>query len=357
MGLAMVRDALAQSTTVLPMRALLVSSLLAVTACGPDRTALLYSPAKTFKVDTVDHALTYTTADSMTPARTITLRIRTPRGATGPLPMVIVIHGGGFNPNGHNGLEDWGAQLAAAGFVAVNFGNAEDEGNAHCTSLMIPVSECTAALLTKEVSAGGTIPVWLYTRPQDAKAIVDQLSSIEQKASVQVDRDRLGVLGHSAGSHAVMSLAGVVVDVSPSLKARAWNADARFKAFVANSPQGLNSMGLMETSWGAITRPVLIQTGKRDSTEGEQAPSRRHPYPRLPGPNAYEHYIDDDAATHSVFALEKDEGVAGHELSLARTGLAFFDAFLNGRDEAKQFLAGNALSRASGGLSTLSKKE
>lgn len=339
------------------MRALLFSSSLLLAACGPDRTALLYSPAKTFKVDEVEHALTYTTGDTTTPARTISLRIRSPRGATGALPAVVVIHGGGFNPNGHNGLSDWGEQLAAAGFVAINFGNAEDEGNAHCPSLMIPPAECTAALLTKEVSQGGTIPVWLATRPQDAKAIVDQLGSVEQKAGVQIDRDRLGVLGHSAGSHATLSLAGLIIDVSPSLKAKRWNVDPRFKAFVANSPQGLDSFGIMETSWSAITLPTLIQTGKRDSTEGEQAASRRHAFQRLPGPNAYEHYLDDEATTHSVFALEKDEGVAGNELTLARTGVAFFDAFLNARDEAKQFLDGNALSRATGGVSTLSKKE
>lgn len=338
------------------MRTLLMLSALMVAACGPDRTALLYSPAKTFKVDTVDHQLTYTTADPMTPARTITLRIRTPRGATGPLPAVVVIHGGGFNNTGHQALGDWGDQLAAAGFVAINFGNADDEGNAHCTPLMIPAAECTAALLTKDVSEGGTIPVWLYTRPQDAKAIADQLASVEQKAGVQIDRDRLAVLGHSAGAHATMSLAGLVIDVSPSLKAKAWNADARFKAFVVNSPQGINYLGLTETSWNAITRPMLVQTGKRDTTEGEQPAGRRDTFKHLPGPDAFEHYIDDEGTPHALFALEKDEGVVGHELELARTGVAFLDAFVNGRAEAKTFLSGNALSRATGGVSTLSRK-
>lgn len=333
----------------------LVVSLAALAACGPDRS-LLYEPARTFKVDSVDHQLTYTTGDVTTPSRTISLRVRTPRGATGALPAVIVIHGGGFNPNGHTGLADWGEQLAAAGFVAINFGNADDEGNAHCGPLMIPAGECTAALLTKDVSEGGTIPAWLFTRPQDAKAIVDQLASVEQKAGVQIDRDRLGVLGHSAGAHATMSLAGLVIDLSPSVRGKAWNADARFKAFVANSPQGVGYLGVHEQSWSAITRPTLVQTGKRDATEGEQPAGRRHAFQRLPGPNAFEHYIDDEGTPHGLFALEKDEGVAGHELTLARTGVAFFDAFLNGRKEAQDFLAGTALERATRGVSQLSRK-
>lgn len=338
------------------MRNSLLTSLVLLAACGPDRTALLYSPAKTYRViDTVDHPLTYMTGDPTTPSRTITLRIRSPRGATGPLPAVVVIHGGGFNPNGFNALADWGEQLAAAGFVAINFGNADDEGNAHCVPLMIPAGECTAAFLTRDVSQGGTMPAWLYTRPQDAKAIVDQLASVEQRAGVQIDRDRLGVLGHSAGAHATMSLAGLVIDLSPSVKARAWNADARFKAFVANSPQGLDYLGITATSWSAITRPMLVQTGKRDATEGEQPAGRREAFKRLPGPDAFEHYLDDEGTPHSLFALEKDEGVTGLELALARTGVAFFDAFLNGRDEAKAFLNGNALSRATG-VSTLSRK-
>ncbi|MBL8921724.1 MAG: hypothetical protein JNJ54_22885 [Myxococcaceae bacterium] len=338
------------------MRCLLVVPVL-LAACGPDRTSLHYSPAKTYRViDTVDQPLTYVTGDPTTPSRTITLRIRAPRGATGPLPAVIIIHGGGFNPNGFNALEDWGEQLAAAGFVAINFGNADDEGNAHCAPLMIPTSECTAALLTKEVAEGGTIPAWLYTRPQDAKAIVDQLASVEQRAGVQIDRERLGVLGHSAGAHATMSLAGLVIDLSPTVRAKAWGVDSRFKAFVANSPQGLNYTGITATSWSGITRPMLVQTGKRDATEGEQPAGRRDAFKNLPGPDAFEHYIDDEGTPHGLFALEKDEGVTGYELALARTAVAFFDAFLNQRDEAKAFLNGSALSRATGGVSTLSKK-
>lgn len=338
-------------------RRALLAVLVLLAACGPaERPGLLYGPAKTFPVDQVDSTVTYDSADALSPSRTIKVRVRAPRGATGSLPAVVVIHGGGFNTNGHSGLSDWGEQLAGAGYVTINFGNAEDEGLSHCTPLQIPLAECNAAAFEKEVAAGGTMPASMYSRPQDASAIVDQLAALEQAAGVLIDRDRLGVLGHSAGAHATLSLAGLVVDVSPSVRAKAWGVDPRFKAFVANSPQGVGRMGLIDSSWSGISGPLLIQTGSGDVTADENAASRRDPFKHLAGPDAFEHFIDDQAAQHAQFALEQDEGVAGHELALARTALAFFDAYLLGRASGREWLASGALARATGGVSTLSRK-
>jgi predicted dienelactone hydrolase len=333
-----------------------VVALAVLAACGPDRASALYSPPKTFRVDQADQQLTYTTQDATTPQRTLNLRLRTPSGASGPLPVVVAVHGGGFNANGHQALADWGSELAKAGYAAINFGNAPDEGDAHCAALSIPSTECTATLLQTEVAAGGTIPGWLYSRTQDLKAIADQLAAIEQAAGVQLDRDRLAVLAHSAGTHAALSVAGLSLDLSASVRARVWAADARYKAVVANSPQGVGSFGLGEQSWAGVTRPVLVQTGRRDSTEGEAAASRRDPFRHLPGPDAFEHFLDDDDSAHTVFALERHEGVTGNELVVARTAIAFLDAHLLGREAAREWLAGNGLSRATAGVSTLSRK-
>ncbi len=109
------------------------------TAAAPDAKATptgLYQPEKIYGLagdgDGTVLQLTYTSGDTATPQRTINLRVRAPEGAQGPLPAVVVIHGGGFNTGGHNGLKDWGRALAAAGYVAINFGNAEDEETSHC---------------------------------------------------------------------------------------------------------------------------------------------------------------------------------------------------------------------------------
>ncbi|MBM4357548.1 MAG: hypothetical protein FJ096_05495 [Deltaproteobacteria bacterium] len=300
--------------------------------------------------------LTYSTADKVTPERKLNLRVRFPKDAPGPLPAVVVIHGGGFNNGGHNSLEDWGRALAKAGYVAIHFANIEDEPTSPCAALGIPASECTAEYLTKEVSEGGTIFASMYSRPQDAAAILDQLDAIEAKVGVTIDRDRIGALGHSGGAHATMSLAGLSVDVSPSVRDVVWGEDPRFKAVVANSPQGIGRVGVHAKSWDGITRPVLIQTGSGDATADEEPAGRRDPFKYLKGPDVFEHFLDDVSAKHPQFALEQDPGVTGNELALATTAGAFLDAYLKGRKEAIDWLASEALSGATGGVSTLARK-
>lgn len=337
-------------------RAALALSLCVLVGCGP--SPKLYSPARLYGLegDGTVMQVTYQSGDTGTPERTINLRVRVPKNAQGPLPAVVVIHGGGFSTNGHNGLEDWGRALATSGYVAINFGNAEDEPTSHCPPLQIPAAECTADYLLKDVSEGGTIFAPMYSRPQDAAAIVDQLDEVELAAGVTIDRDRLAALGHSGGAHATMSLAGLVIDVSPSVREKAWGLDPRFKAFVANSPQGTGYLGVHATSWDQISRPVLVQTGSGDTTEGEQATSRREVFQHLKGPDVFEHFLNDPTAKHSQFALEQDPGITGNEYVLASTAVAFLDATLKGRREATEWLASDALSEATAGVSTLSRK-
>jgi dienelactone hydrolase len=343
-------------------RVLAPLALALLVGCGSqqDTATGLYKPEKLYGLagdgEGTVLQLTYTSGDTATPQRTINLRVRAPKGAQGPLPAVVVIHGGAFNTGGHNSLKDWGRALAAAGYVAINFGNAEDEETSHCPPLGIPPNECTAEYLTKEVSEGGTIFAAMYSRPQDAAAILDQLDMIEQGAGVTIDRDRIAALGHSGGSHATMSLAGLAIDVSPSVRDRLWGEDPRFKAFVANSPQGVGRLGVHDTSWDKIDRPVLIQTGPGDTTDGEQAESRRDAFKHLKGPGVFEHYLNDATAKHPQFALEQDPGVTGNEQYLAATAVAFLDAYLKGRAEAVDWLASDALTGATKGVSTLLRK-
>lgn len=345
----------------------LVIGIPVLVACGgndggmppaPDAapTAALYEPAQRYTPLTGDGMITYTTQDPQTPSRTIRLRVRVPQGATGPLPAVVVMHGGGFADAGHEKLEDWGIALASAGYVAINFANAEDEATSHCVPLGIPLAECNGTAFTTEVADGGTLPAAVWSRPNDAKAILDRLDGIEQAAGVTIDRARLGVLGHSAGAHGVMALAGASIAVSPSVPVMTGVAEPRFKAFVANSPQGIGYLGLSATSWDPIRAPVLIQTGLRDMTPGEEAAGRRHAFQGLDGPDAFEHYVNSEDTQHGVFSLEFNPGIENIELTLATTGVAFFDAYLNDRAEAHAWLASDALTEATAGVSTLARK-
>lgn len=345
---------------------LLFAGSIVLVACGdqggggdqPDSAPQLmdlYEPAQRYTVRQGDGMITYTSTDIITPQRTIPLRVRVPEGRTGPLPVVVVIHGGGFVDNGHANLADWGIALATAGYVVINFANATDEQNAHCAPLQIPSNECVISQLEMEVADGGTLPAALYTRPRDASAILDRLPAIAQAAGVQIDPSRVGVLGHSGGSHATLALAGSVVDVSPSIHAMP-SRDPRFKAYVANSPQGIGRSGMTATSWDGITVPVLIQTGRNDSSGGEEAAGRRHAFAHMPGPDKFEHYVDDPNTSHEIFSLSHDPGIEGVELTLASTAIAFLDAYVLDRPEARAWLASDALTRATAGVSTLDRK-
>ena len=329
-----------------------------VTACGTDPgvPARLYEPAARHTVAEGDGMITYASTDTITPARTLRLRVRWPDDASGPLPAVVLIHGGGFNDAGHTRLPDWGASLAAAGYVAIHMSNTTDEQNCHCAALQIPAAECMPTSSMREVIDGGTLPAAFYTRPRDASAVLDRLDDIARVAGIEIDTDQVAVLGHSGGSHAVMALAGADIDVSPSVGAMP-SREPRFRAFVANSPQGVGRLGLTDTSWDPIASPMLIQTGRNDSTVGEDAPSRLDPYPRLRGPDVYQHYLDDEDSTHEVFALDHAPGVEGNERALATTAIAFLDAHVRGRAEAIAWLASDALVEATAGASTWSRKE
>jgi predicted dienelactone hydrolase len=197
--------------------------------------------------------------------------------------------------------------------------------------------------------------VFFFTRPNDAKAILDRLDVIAEVAGVTIDDTRVAVLGHSAGAHAVMGLAGAAIQVSPTI-AELPADEPRFKAFVAASPQGVGRAGLHEMSWDPITAPILIQTGQRDETPREQAEDRLDAFQHLAGPDAYQQYVDAEATSHDVFALSGTPGVTGIELTLASTAIAFLDAYLLDRAEAKDWLASDALFEATEGVSTLSAK-
>ena len=173
--------------------------------------------------------------------------IRYPVGAPSHIPSIIWSRGVS-NDDGHHGYEEWGIVLARAGYAVIHVAHADDKYEAHCAPLKIPANECELSDFKKEVSDGGTLLSAFYNRPRDASAVLDDLDNIERAANLKFDRNRIGAAGHSGGSSTTMSLAGAVLDVSPSVHNLA-SADPRFKAFLANSLGCLGDLGLTAKSW------------------------------------------------------------------------------------------------------------
>ncbi len=312
--------------------------------------AVEYVTPNTYDVKVFDN-YTVTWADG---SRSFKILIRYPIGAPSLLPLIVWSHGGGYLNTGHHGQEEWGNALASAGYAVIHIAHAEDELGSHCVALQIPADECELSDLTTEVSEGGTLLSLWYDRPRDSSAVLDDLDKIEKASGLIFDRERIGTGGHSGGTSGAMSLAGALLDVSPSVH-DLYSADPRFKAFLINSPQGIDYIGMTEHSWDNVHAPMLIATGANDNSAGEQARSRLDPWNHLAGPNQYLLYIDSPGATHSTFGLDVD-GTPGLKAYIATTGIAFFDAYLRGLPEALAWLNSDSMSLWSNGLATITAK-
>ena len=285
------------------------------------------------------------------------IKVRHPRGATGPLPLVVLSHGGLASPRGHESLEGWGEAFARSGYVAINIAHVgADAITAMCTALRVPTSECELEDYMREVSAGGSLPPPIFFRPFDARAVLDDLPGIEAAVNVRIDRERMGLGGHSGGTQSPMRAAGAVIDVSPSARA-VRDPEARFRAFFAASPQGAGRLGFGADSWAMIRAPMLILTGSADATSGEEAAARRDAFRGMRGPDKYELFLNTPGSTHGLFSLGNEvESQATLGPILASTGVAFMDAYLRGSAEARAWLTSNAVSRWTGGVATLSMR-
>ena len=331
-------------------------------ACEPDRTTnndvppdefsnLAYRPADEYLVDVFEG---YTVQDALR-KRSIKILLRYPLGAPNPLPLIVWSHGGGANPDGHNTYREWGEALAAAGYAVIHLAHEDDVYNAHCAALRIPASECEPRDFEREVAQGGTLDVLWLNRARDASAVLDDLAGIEAATGLQFHRTRIAAAGHSGGAHTVVTLAGVYLDISPSVhNLRAH--DLRFSAFLACSPQGIGRLGLNENSWSSLSAPMMVQTGAADMTAEENAASRRDAFMHMPPPEKYLLYIDSPAATHNAFALSLAPGDTTLTPFLKASALAFFDAYLRNRAAAKEWLASGKINQWSRSLAQITKK-
>ena len=284
--------------------------------------------------------------------RDILIRVDLPQGAPQPLPVVIFSPPSSFNLTGHLGNRSWGTTLASAGFVVIHLNTPGIEGNAICTEFQVPAAECEGSDFNRQVSEGGTLNAIWIARPRDASVVLDQLAFVAGQIGVQLDPSRVAVAGWSGGAHTVMLLAGARVDISPSITGVSV-PDPRFVAYLANSPQGIDTFGFNHNSWNGITKPVLIQTGSNDIANSTSI-SRRDPYQFMPAGDKYEAFFTSSMATHFAFGLED----FGNPLTIfiGRNGVAFLDSHVRGLPAARAWLTTNQLGIWSAGIGQMSAK-
>ena len=183
----------------------------------------------------------------------------------GPNPVIIFSHGFGATPRGYTALSSY---WASHGYVVIRPTHA-DAGK------LVNVREAA------ETWNAQTPEEW-RNRVRDVTSIIDSLPALEQQypeLQGKMDKERIGVGGHSYGAYTALLIAGMTTSVGGT--APVSYADPRVKAVIAMSPQGPSpSRGLTRESFASIRIPVFFMTGSEDKGigEGEDAAWRRLSY-------------------------------------------------------------------------------
>lgn len=288
--------------------------------------------------------------------RVLPMRADIPSGA-GPFPVVIWSHGGGFSDTGHHQSTQWGATLAAQGYVVLHIAHvpptAETGANV-CAIAGIPVADCAPPANPDDVADSGFIALF---KTLDVVAVLDELQAISDlsvsKGMAALDLTKVAVAGWSAGSRAPLVTMGAKfypVENSPAPFSAPHPLPA---AIVALSPIGPGYGGFFESatddSWRGTRGPTLVCTGAMDlkaSKPDLTGEDRRRAYEDQPADGTrwllYSN-LQKGQGGHPTFNLEDldspDPAVAAFSRSLSSTVRAYLDANLLGDEAATAWMA------------------
>jgi len=180
--------------------------------------------------------------------RKIVSRVFAPE-SSGKYPIVFISHG---MLGSKNDMTYLGKYLAEHGFIVVHASH--------------PGSRTSDPIASFENVFS---PEYWKIRPGDISFLIDQLNDLESVLQsklgidITIDRNRIGMTGHSFGGYTTLALAGAQVDQSADRQNQNFG-DSRIKAFIAMSPAGKGSYGFSEDAFTKITRPLFVMTGTKD---------------------------------------------------------------------------------------------
>jgi hypothetical protein len=331
----------------------------------------LYAPAASYGFTPYERSVVYT--DNTNSPRMVKVLIRQPQGAALPMPVAVWSHGGtDGKKDPANSMAEWSTVTARAGYFSVAIAHAHRDDasrSALCTSIGMDTETCK---LFSHLN---------WDRPHDIRAV---LNEVERMAAGefrgQIDKDKIAVGGHSAGSGGAQTIAGAqrnFVHPPGSL------SDPRPIAFLAFSPQQPGNSGFFDTrfqqpahSWTDVQRPMLTATGDGDdscepadipgSCVGDTPFGRRLGFQRMPANgNKYHLYVHDADAFHMLFELNAKEcpekNVDAAKCAeivrwLSSTALAFLDWHVRQLPAAMQWLQSNRIEQATRGVAEWQRK-
>lgn len=271
-------------------------------------------------------------------SRTVPIKVYLAQSKT-PQPIVLFSHGlGGSRENNAYLGKHW----AAAGYVAVFMQHPGSD-----VDVMKQARGVAAKLAALKAAVGIKAS---RDRFGDVSFVIDQLQRWNEQAGHELqgtlDPDKIGMSGHSYGAVTTLAVAGQKFP---------WNLkfhDPRIDAFLAMSPQpgkGLPPDG----AFGHIKSPVLCMTGTKDASPIDKTlkPSmRQHVFAALPAGDKFQLVLKD--GEHFAFGdsrgLRTRNRNPQHHEAIQQISLHFWNAYLKGDDNSRQWLRSQRPITASG---------
>ncbi len=258
-------------------------------------------------------------------------------------PVVIFSHGLGGNREGSEFLLSY---LAANGYVAV----AVQHPGSDTPAVFGDVTAASAPGSIDRNKIDGAMrqamsPGVAVDRFRDIPFAITMLADMNTHDATlrgRLDMDRVGMSGHSYGAVTTQALVGQRFPLGANF------ADPRIRAGIIYSPSKPRS-GDATTAFAAVTIPTFHMTGTEDKSpiaSAEMSPEDRLvPYREIHRADKFLLVLA--GGDHMVFSGHRFLGPANpkddrwHEI-VQRASLAFWDAYLKGKLEAKTYLTGGA---------------
>jgi predicted dienelactone hydrolase len=298
-----------------------------------------------------------------------------PKG-DGPFPVIVFSHGFGA---GKDAFAPIGKHWASHGYVSIHPQHADGGSMDRLRNKKADDKDADpkagAGLdrekLRERLKQGGGFqgglggsPDQIANRVRDVTAVIDGLDQIEEKVPElkgKLDREKIGVSGHSYGACVSMLIGGATIDVDGKAKSF---ADPRVKCIVPISAAGSGEYGLTKESWKPSKLPALYVTGTKDVRPGHEFAWRKEPFDLSPERDKYLLIVD--GANHVSFgggpagAARFGAGIGGSTVTVATnfvktSSTAFFDAYLKGDRKAQAFLK-DGLAKFAGDKATVTSR-
>src|SRR5438034_6028788 len=218
----------------------------------------------------------------------------------GPFPIIVFSHGYGSTDRGYEPLISY---WTSYGYVCIRPSHTDAAAPRDTIREALerpasrPQSRQRGITVEPNVQTRNTMEaIWDKERePQwrdrvlDVKLVLDSLADLEQRFPElrgKVDRNQIGVGGHSYGGFTAMLMSGARTFSNPPLSM----ADPRVRAALVMSPQGTaQNRGLTPQSWSDVRVPVMYMTGTNDrgAAESETPDWRRQAFEYSPPGDKY----------------------------------------------------------------------